>query len=109
MDMEKLNERCQKCSHRQNFDNVDRCCRLHGSVCNYVYDQICKDRYFMHINKGLSLYALEEWLKRLSQEEKDLPLGVELWGKELLVKFVYQYINKYGHKWLLLCKYPDDE
>ena len=104
--MGELNERCQECSHRQNFDNVDRCCRLHGAVCNYAYDRICKDQYFMHLNRGLSLYAFEEWLKRLSQEEKDLPLSVELWDEELLVKFIYQYANYREHKWILLCQHP---
>lgn len=68
-----LSKQCQKCANKQFFDNDYRCARYHDSLCINVY-QFCNGQYFMHIDNGVSLYALKSWINRLSSEELELPL-----------------------------------
>lgn len=68
-----LSNQCQQCANKQFFDNDYRCARYHDSLCKSVY-KFCNGKYFLHINDGISLYAMKSWLNRLSSEELELPL-----------------------------------
>lgn len=68
-----LSNQCQQCANKQFFDNDYRCARYHDSLCTNVY-QFCNGEYFLHIDDGISLYAMRSWINRLSSEELELPL-----------------------------------
>ena len=98
------NKSCKGCSHRQNYDGLDRCTRYHNSKCESVYG-FCNGDYFMDKDDGVSLYAMRDWLNRLSREELELPLIFYCSGKGFLVPFyVMRTIHDGKDEWVFYAK-----
>ena len=87
-----LSKQCQKCANKQFFDNDYRCARYHDSLCINVY-QFCNGQYFMHIDDGMSLYAMKSWINRLSSEELELPLVFDAQNTTFIP---FSYIRHYN-------------
>lgn len=94
---------CDTCANKQNYDGVDRCSRYHSSLCKYVY-QNCKADFYMDINDGVSLYAMRDWLNRLTAEELQLPLLFEESNQKMLPLAVLRVIDKNGDHWCFYAK-----
>lgn len=100
--------KCQKCSNRQNYDGTDRCARYHDSKCTEVI-KYCKGKHFLNINKGISLYAMKNWLNRLTKEEMELPLTFQIQNTEATPKIVIRTYNKHGDHWIFHAHTTEDQ
>ena len=78
-----LSDQCQQCANKQFFDNEYRCARYHDSLCTNVY-RFCNGEYFLHIDDGISLYAMKSWINRLSSEELELSLVFNIQNDTLI-------------------------
>ena len=107
MSSELLYKQCEKCANKQFFDNDFRCARYHDSLCSEVY-RFCQGEYFLHIDDGMSLYAMKSWINRLSQEELELPLLFDSQGNTLIpLDCVRCYNTLYYEHWRFYTKRDD--
>ena len=100
--------KCKKCSHFVNHDGIDRCTRFHGSLCRYAY-KFCEGDLFMDKMKGVSLYALRDWLNRLNDEEMQLPLLFEQDGDLLVPLLVMRVIKGSDDNWIFYSRLMREE
>lgn len=100
---------CKYCSNKQNYDGEDRCARYHDSLCKNVY-RFCNGHFFLHINDGISLFAMKSWLNRLTNEEMEMPLLFEYNAilAPLVVLKSYSANNTDGC-WLFYAKTKEEE
>ncbi len=102
---------CENCGHRQSFlklGGADRCCRFKNMLTEYAYE-ICKGEYYFDKGKGLSLYAFQEWFKLLSDDEKEMPLGVHVNGRFVEPIMVLKSGSRDGWQWIIYCKGDCDD
>lgn len=103
----KLSDKCQKCANKQFFNDNYRCARYHDSLCTEVY-QFCNGKYFLHINNGISLYAMKSWLNRLSHEELELPLVFDVYHNTFIPLACLKCSNTlYKEHWRFYTKRDD--
>lgn len=96
---------CKDCGHRQSFielGGADRCCRFKNMLTEYAYE-ICKGEHYFDKEKGLSLYAFQEWFKLLSDDEKEKPLGVQYRGRFVEPTIVLKYASNGDWQWIIYC------
>ena len=101
---------CKTCSHRQVWDNetIDRCAYYKDSLCKKAYE-FCKGEHYLDKKQGLSIYAMQSWIKRMTKEEKELPIKTEIYHKTfapISVHKAYKHGNEY---WTIYNKEDTDE
>ena len=103
-----MKNKCNTCSHWQNYDGEDRCSYYHDSLCDRV-QAYCNGEHYLSMDDGISLYALRSWLNRLNKEELELPLIFEdMSTHKLLLPFVVvRTIGKDFDKWVFHSKGDD--
>lgn len=100
---------CDSCGHNQSYLELgdgDRCCRLKNIPIIHAW-KICDGEYYFNKEQGLSLYALVEWFKTLSDEEKEKPLGVEFENTDLEPVIVLKIAKDNDWKWSIFTKRSD--
>lgn len=102
-----LSKQCQKCANKQFFDNDYRCVRYRDSLCTKVYP-FCNGKYFLHIDDGISLYAMKSWVNRLSAEELELPLVFNFQHNTLIPFACVKSYNRFRKEhWRFFAKRDD--
>ena len=98
---------CINCSHRQNYDNEDRCSYYNDSLCSYVI-KYCKQEHFMDVSKGISLYALKSWLKRLNKDEMEIPLRMTNNNEDFIPLLVIKSYCGADNFWKFYCLHQQE-
>lgn len=96
---------CENCSHKQIWENETepKCAYYHDTLCKICYNY-CKGKHYININDGLSIYAFQSWIQRLTRKEKQLPITITINNQKTIPIKIIKHITKEEENWNIICK-----